>query len=407
MDASANPRSERRDGDDYLPPASGPRATPLGPGASERPIWAEARARSSEGCEAATMSEMVSTRGVEAFERFRVDVKAEVDARLAEWLEARAVAVRARGADVASMHGAVTGLTSRGGKRLRAVLLAAAYVACGGARSSDVALAGVAIELLQTYLLIHDDWMDDDDLRRGGPSVHAMLRERFGSRHHGDAGGILAGDYASALAQEALLEVDVPPDRLVVAARELARMQTDVTCGQLLDLRASASTPAAVEVVHALKTASYTTRGPIALGAALAGASSERRDALARFAEPLGVAFQLRDDLLGTFGDPSATGKAVGGDLRQGKRTALVAEAEADGDARRLLPRVLGVPDASDDEVAALVARLTTCGARARVEARVAALAAQSLAALATIELDAPARAVLAGAVVALTERAR
>jgi len=346
-----------------------------------------------------------SSADVAAFDRFRDGVKARIDARLTAWLAARGEQARALGADVAAMHDAIAALASRGGKRLRPVLLEAAYVGCGGA--GDVAMAGVALELLQAYLLAHDDWMDDDDVRRGGPSVHAALRERFGSSHQGDAGGVLAGDYAAALALDALLETPAPADRLVVAARELARVQSEVTKGQLLDLRATAETPAAVEQVHALKTASYTTIAPVAMGAALAGANASKREALARFAAPLGVAFQLRDDLLGTFGDPSAIGKAVGGDLRQGKRTALVAEAMADAECRRLLPRVLGVSDADDDEVAALVARIVACGARARVEARLAALAKQASSALVEIELGGGAASVMRGAIAALVERER
>lgn len=351
-------------------------------------------------------------RDVEAFDRFRADVKAHVDARLREWLDARAVDAQRLGADVGAMHDAVSGLAMRGGKRLRAVLLAAAYVGCGGARSSDprdVVMGGVSLELLQTYLLIHDDWMDDDEVRRGGPSVHAMLRERFGSAKAGDAGAVLAGDYAAALAHEALLELQGPvrPEHLLAAARELARVEVEVTRGQLLDLRATADSPAAVEAVHALKTASYTARGPLLMGAALAGAPAPRLEELARFATPLGIAFQLRDDLLGTFGNATATGKSVGGDLRKGKRTALVAEVEADPDARRLLGRVLGVEDASDDEVNALVARIEASGARARVEARLAALARQASAALAEMQVTEEARSLLRGAVTALTNRER
>ncbi len=346
-----------------------------------------------------------AARDVEAFERFRDEVKTDVDTRLAEWLDARGMGARAIGVDVAAMHDAVRGLVMRGGKRLRAVLLAAAYVGCGGARASDVAMGGVSLELLQAYLLIHDDWMDDDEVRRGGPSVHAMMRERFGSAREGDAAGVLAGDYAAALAHEALLEVAARPEHLLAAARELARVEADVTCGQLLDLRASADSPAAVEAVHALKTASYTVRGPLVMGAALAGASAARQSELARFATPLGVAFQLRDDLLGTFGDAAATGKSVGGDLRKGKRTAIVAEVEADPDARRLLDRVLGVEDAGDDEVNALVARIVASGARARVEARLAVLARQASGALVEMNLTEDARSVLRGAVTALTER--
>jgi geranylgeranyl diphosphate synthase type I len=268
-------------------------------------------------------------------------------------------------------------------------------------------MAGVALELLQTYLLIHDDWMDGDEVRRGGPSVHAMLRDRFASRRDGDAAAVLAGDLAAAFAQEALLAAPAPAARLAQAARVFARMQADVVRGQVIDLRASAADAEAVEAMHDLKTGSYTVRGPVVLGAVLAGAASDRVEALERFATPLGVAFQLRDDVLGTFGDPRATGKPAGSDLRQGKRTALVVEAERDAEARRLLPRVLGVVDASDDEVDAVVRRMEASGAKARIEGRIAALMAESRAALERVALEPHAREVLAHAVTALGTRER
>jgi geranylgeranyl diphosphate synthase type I len=356
--------------------------------------------------------------GAAAFEELSSRVRAGVDARLASLLEARAAESRRMktgtanaapwGADLAAVFDAVRDLAMRGGKRVRAVLCAAAYEGCGGEGGADaVVMAGVALELLQTYLLIHDDWMDDDDVRRGGPSVHVMLRERFTSRHDGDAGAVLAGDLAVAFAQQALLETPVPAERLAQAARAFARMQADVVRGQVIDLRASAPDAAGVEAMHDLKTGSYTVRGPVTLGALLAGASSDRGEALARFASPLGVAFQLRDDVLGTFGDPRATGKPSGSDLRQGKRTSLVVEAERDAEARRLLPRVLGVADASEDEVDAVVRRIEASGARARIEARIDALMAQARAALDRVDLEPRARAVLAHAVTALGTRER
>ena len=344
----------------------------------------------------------------EAFERFREEVKCEVDAALATWLDARGAEARRLGADVDAMSAAARTLVVRGGKRLRAVLLAAAYVACGGdGGARAVAMAGVSLELLQGYLLIHDDWMDGDDVRRGGPSVHAALRTCFGSLRAGEVAGILAGDYTAALAQQALFEVPLPPARVVEAAQIFAKTQVDVTCGQLLDVRAMAEAPEAVEVMHSLKTGSYTVHGPIGMGAALAGASADTRATLGDFARPLGIAFQLRDDLLGTFGDPKTTGKPQGSDLLRGKRTALVVELERDAEGRRLLPRVFGVDDASADEVKAVVARMISSGARARVEARLLALMRQSAAALEPLELVAAGKEVLRGAVLALGERER
>ncbi len=305
----------------------------------------------------------------------------------------------------------------RGGKRFRPVLIAAAHEACGGKNdgslSEAVVLAGAAIELLQAYLLVHDDWMDGDEVRRGGPSVHAMLRKAYGDVAAGDAAAILAGDYASALAQEALFTMPLAAERVVEAGRAFAKVQREVIAGQLIDMRGApgngngdgAEAGSAVESMHDLKTGSYTVRGPLAIGAILAGASAEQRAALERFAAPLGVAFQLRDDLLGTFGDPKATGKPAGNDLRRGKRTALVAAIVGDAEAAPLLKRVLGVESASDADVAAVVARMEASGARGRVEARLRYLLASAERELAAAPLGAVGKAWLQGAVSALGER--
>ena len=340
-----------------------------------------------------------------AFQAFARATKAAVDAELATWLTARAAEARRHADDAGIVADAVRALATRGGKRVRAVLLGATYEACGG--TSPVGMALMAIELLQTYLLIHDDWMDDDDVRRGGPSVHAMLRERFGSARAGDVAGILAGDYAAALALEALSETPVPAVRVTEAVREFARIQSSVTIGQLIDVRAAAKGAPAVEAMHDLKTGSYTVRGPVAMGAILAGASPDVRAALDAFARPLGVAFQLRDDLLGTFGDPAATGKPRGSDIRQGKRTAIIAELEPSPLAMPLLARAHGVRDAAAGDVEALVALMVSSGAKARVEARLASLLKQARTALGRAGLDRDSRGtlVLKGAIAALGER--
>ena len=158
---------------------------------------------------------------------------------------------------------------------------------------------------------------------------------------------ILAGDLASAWSREALLELELPAERVRAAAREMATVEADVIAGQILDVQSAARDARDVEAVHALKTASYSVRGPVVMGARLAGASDAQVMALTAFAVPLGVAFQLRDDVLGTFGDPRATGKPAGNDLRAGTRTALVVDAFGDPAAAAALGRVLGKRDAS------------------------------------------------------------
>ncbi|HOT13094.1 MAG TPA: polyprenyl synthetase family protein, partial [Polyangiaceae bacterium] len=150
----------------------------------------------------------------EAFQALLADVRRDVDARLAGYLDARVAETARHGADVEAMARAVRDLTLRGGKRLRAVLVLIGYLASNQHGSFDPALdAGVAFELLQTYLLVHDDWMDGDERRRGGPSVPAMLREHHGSTRLGDAAAVLAGDFAAALSLDVLSRLDAPPER--------------------------------------------------------------------------------------------------------------------------------------------------------------------------------------------------
>ncbi len=270
--------------------------------------------------------------------------------------------------------------------------------------SAVVAPAGVALELLQAYLLAHDDWMDGDETRRGGPSVPAMMRTRFAGTRV-DAMSVLAGDLAAAWARRALLEVAVPAGRVLLAASEMARVEEEVVEGQVLDVCETARDAADVEAMHALKTASYSIRGPVVMGAHLAGAPAVQESALAAFAEPLGVAFQLRDDLLGVFGDPAATGKPVGSDLRRGKRSAVSIEAARDLDANEPFFRILGCAEASEDQVGEAVARLNESGVRARVETRIEALARAAEHALAQTSFEPYGRALLAEAIAALTCR--
>jgi geranylgeranyl diphosphate synthase, type I len=334
-------------------------------------------------------------------------VRAEVDRALARRL--RGLRVRAEdlgGADLRAVTEAVESLVMRGGKRFRPALLVAAYEAVGGEGSIAATLGACeALELLQAYLLIHDDWMDGDDTRRGGPTVHAALRKHFGEPFRGDTFAILAGDMASSVAQEALFELGLAPARVGAAAREFARLQTDVVLGQMLDVQGGATGDAQMERMHDLKTGSYTVRGPLLMGAALAGANLGQRDALERFAGPLGVAFQLRDDLLGTFGNPEKTGKSDASDLRQGKRTALVVEAEkVEGASRYLLP-VLGHVNASESDIAALRAWLVESGVKARVEKRLDNLLAEATGALQQADLRSHGRRVLLGAVEAIGRR--
>jgi geranylgeranyl diphosphate synthase type I len=350
----------------------------------------------------------MSEQAVDRFGAFVAQTRAQVQAWLDPWLDARLREAKARGNANESVAGAARDLVLRGGKRARAALLAAAYEGCGGSDGAiTVVAAGASLELFQAYLLTHDDWMDGDDVRRGGPSVPAMLREHFGRA--GDALSILAGDLLAAWAQRALLEVPRPAPHLLGACRELARAGEDVVQGQVLDVLGEAGEPAQVELelVHTLKTASYTVRAPVVMGAHLAGASDGQVAALSAFAVPLGIAFQLRDDLLGTFGNPAAMGKPAGSDLRAGKRTALVVHALGDAHAAGAVRDVLGRSDASDSQIGAAVRAIEESGARRSVESAIAMNVEKARDALSRAELLPEGRTLLEGAVGALTVRDR
>ncbi len=305
--------------------------------------------------------------------------RANVDAKLRRYLDAQIRHARDTSADSLELVEGIDSLTMRGGKRLRPIVLAAGFASVAPERSlDDTIAAGAALELLQSYLLIHDDWMDQDDERRGGPAVH-ILYERSHSKHDAAALSVLAGDLASTYAWELMLEAPFPAERLKRGLAEFIRVHKEVFFGQHLDLTANAD----VSRMHDLKTTSYTVRGPILIGALLGDATDAQLDALTAFANPIGEAFQMADDLLGTFGAMESTGKP-GDDLRHGKRNSLVSEVERTVAAaeREILKKVLESPDPSDADVQAATQLVIDCGAKARVESRVKARLEEALAPL-------------------------
>lgn len=223
-----------------------------------------------------------------------------------------------------TLFGAIESLTMRGGKRLRPLLLSATLDALHGFPTSQSvssqarANLGAALELLQTYLLIHDDWMDEDLERRGGLSTLAYFRS-ISVEQKAAAQTILAGDLASAWAWEMLLMAPVEPQVCTALYQCFAQIQHDVVIGQYLDVGESDN----VLQVYELKTGSYTTWGPINLACTSCNAPEVIRHKLESFARPLGLAFQLRDELLDVMAPQSETGKPQGSDLRSAKRTRI------------------------------------------------------------------------------------
>jgi geranylgeranyl diphosphate synthase type I len=328
--------------------------------------------------------------------------------QLAAFLDAKGAALSGLPVDLSRAHAALREYVLRGGKRLRGALVLLGHQAAGG-RREDVLRPSLGVELLHAYLLIHDDFMDRDEVRRGGPTLHVTLAGAFksgGARPGGGPDGgaarglggegalhlagslaILAGSLCEAWALELVLEAQVAPERALAAARHLAPALADVTVGQMLDLAApqGPELPAAgVLRIEQLKTGSYTFELPLLLGALLAGAAPDLLAALRAYALPLGQAFQIADDLLGVFGAPEVTGKSSANDLREGKRTLLIARAleRAGPSDAAALRDGLGKPDMSDGEAEALRGILRRSGAEqaARQEAeQLCALAIRGL----------------------------
>lgn len=272
-----------------------------------------------------------------------------------------------------------------GGGRLRPQLLLDTCRALGGDPDGPALHVAAAIEILHAAFVLQDDVIDADPVRRGAPTAHAALTTAAlaegaplrGARRYGDAGGTLAGDLGLITALTAVLRCGAPAttvDRLVDLLESAVHASA---AGELADVAPTAVAPAggpsptpvtASLRVAALKTSAYTTELPLRAGAVLAGADEQVDEALAAVGRPLGIGFQLLDDLVGIFGDESRTGKSALSDLRDGARTGLIAHAEPT-DAWPLLLPLIGDPDADESSLQEARRLLEDCGARARTEA--------------------------------------
>jgi len=313
---------------------------------------------------------------------------------------------------------AVADFVLGGGKRLRPAFAYWGYRGAGGADSDELVTTVSALEFVQASALIHDDVMDGSDTRRGEPAVHRRFaghhrsqRWRGDPERFGTAAAILLGDLCLVWSDELLHTGGLPPETLARARPVFDQMRTEVTLGQYLDVLTQATGDTTVEQalkVARLKSGKYTVERPLLLGAALAGAPPAIVAAYSGYGLPLGEAFQLRDDVLGLFGDPAVTGKPAGDDLREGKRTFLVAAAlEAAGAAdRETLATRLGDPKLDDAGVAELRQIITGSGALARTEQRITELNAAAVAALATAPVEPVAAEALTALATAATIRA-
>ena len=259
-----------------------------------------------------------------------------------------------------------TEYTLRGGKRLRPIFFIYGYKCISDGDDSAIIDASISIELMQSYLLIHDDIMDEDELRRGKPTFHVLYKDicerEFGSTksvRFGENMAILTGDLLEAYGEEALANSDFDARYVRRALCKYLEMVRNVGYGQIMDImseRKSSITADEILMIHRLKTASYTIEGPLQLGAILAGAEERDLQIMSEYGIPLGIAFQIQDDILGLFGSESKIGKPVGSDIREGKKTLLILHAleRCTDDERRFILRTMGNEHITADEIEAV-----------------------------------------------------
>jgi geranylgeranyl diphosphate synthase, type I len=273
-----------------------------------------------------------------------------------------------------------------GGKRLRPLFCYWGYRASGAEDDDRIVKAAAGLELLHTFAIIHDDVMDRSPLRRGQAATHLALA-RDGDAHLGVSSAILIGDLALALADVLFAASGFPSATLQRGLHWYNRMRTEVVTGQYLDVVASRSASIDEETVRriaSLKSGGYTVEKPLLIGASLGGASQETIGVLSAYGMLLGEAFQLRDDVLGAFGDPDVTGKDADGDLREGKRTLLVARAleSASLEDRAFLAERLGKETLTAEDAGRIRGIFRSSGALASTQALIDAHRDVALAAL-------------------------
>ena len=347
----------------------------------------------------------------------RVGLRRRIDKALAGFLADQRGRLAAIDEALLPVAEAVEAFVLRGGKRLRPAFAYWGYRGAGGVDSDEVVASLAALELVQASALIHDDLIDRSDTRRGEPALH----RRFAAWHRaagwsgdsgafGEAAAILLGDLCLVWSDELLHNGGLDPAVVARARPIFDEMRTEVTVGQYLDVLTQVTGDTSIEragKVARYKSAKYTVERPLLLGAALAGAPAAIVTAYSGYGLPLGEAFQLRDDVLGVFGDPAQTGKPAGDDLREGKRTYLVAAAveAADDAGRAVLTQRLGDPELDRAGIDQLREIIAASGALARTERRIAELTERALAALAGVELDGEAHEVLVELALAATRR--
>ena len=341
------------------------------------------------------------------------EITALADEALSTHVSGHAAFLRGLSAEVAPLTTAITDTLARG-KRIRAQFcMWGAYGATGGDQVTGMPEMAAAIELFHLAALIHDDLMDNSDTRRGLPTTHRQFagdharRQRLGdSDNHGSAVAILVGDMCLSWSDDlAVMATDSLDFRSRRAVRDIwSQMRDEAYAGQYLDMLSqteAAISRSRTDLILRLKSAKYTISHPLRLGGSLAGADDILLHQYDQIGLTAGKAFQLRDDLLGVFGDPEVTGKPAIDDIREGKRTLLMAVAESRGNwsQKELLRDCLGNPNVDDDDLAAIRSVLVATGADAAIEERITELTEDAMRIVESLPVDHLTRTALIGLV--------
>ncbi|MCX5295391.1 polyprenyl synthetase family protein [Streptomyces sp. NBC_00193] len=348
-----------------------------------------------------------------------------IDAVISDFFGQRRAEADALGQDFAAVVAELENYVLHGGKRVRPVFAWLGWIGAGGDQddpgATAVLTACAGLELLHASALIHDDIIDASDTRRGRPAAHVALAARHRTRRFsgdpeafGTGTAILVGDLAQTWSDVMVRASGLSAEAQTRVGPVWSAVRSEVLYGQLLDVINQAGDDESVDAalrVNQYKTASYTVERPLQFGAAIAGAGPDLVAAYGAFGADIGIAFQLRDDLLGVFGDPAVTGKPSGDDLREGKRTVLLATAlqqadEYDPQAARFLRAKIGT-ELSENEIDTLRDIFVHVGAVDRIERQIAQRTDRAMGVLESSSATTPAKEQLATMAINATQRAR
>ncbi len=253
--------------------------------------------------------------------------------------------------------------TLAGGKRIRPAVMYYAYLACGGEDEERIVKASMAIEMIHSFLLIHDDIIDKDNTRHGVKTLNAEYREiaekffpNTDAQHFGNSMAMIAGDLAGSMASEIIFTADYEPEVIIKVLHKLQDIVYVTIPGEMIDVILEARGSATEDEIMRMyegKTSRYTFEGPSHLGALLAKSNENVLKSFTDYSMPLGAAFQIRDDVLGVFGDQKKLGKPVGSDIIEGKQTMLVIKVREFGTTaqKRRMEELLGKEDITEKEI--------------------------------------------------------